>query len=193
MDSANIKDPAKIKKWVPWYNQIPNVFWSLLNFIVIGYFCFMFMHLKWLFIILALSLLAGFLPNTFFDKIQLSQTTSLYKKIGIRIVKTYTQDGDLINRIIRKKFPGYRVFDNNSSIPRHINRAYSVEKIHFIMFLFFLLTSIYALTKGYEWWAVIITVNNLIFNIYPILLQQYNRLRFKHLSIKLSLKQYPRP
>jgi len=49
------------------------------------------------------------------------------------------------------------------------------------MLLFFLLTGIYALTQGYVWWAVIITINNLVFNLYPNFLQQYNRLRLRHL------------
>ena len=144
--------------------------------------------LKWLFILLAVSMLAGFLPNAFFDAIQLGQTTAIYKKIGIRFVKKYTQDGDLINRLIRRKFPRYRVFDGNGSIQKHLAKAYAMEKIHFIMFLFFLLTSIYALARGHVWWAIFITMNNLAFNLYPNFLQQYNRLRFRHLM--KSIRNY---
>jgi hypothetical protein len=145
------------------------------------------MDLQWLYILLGTSLLAGFLPRSFFDAIQLSQTTSLYKKIGIRMVKKFTQDGDFINRLIRRKFPQYRIFDPNVSIQKHLNKAYSIEKIHFIMFLFFLLTSIYALTQGYARWAAIITINNLVFNLYPNFLQQYNRLRLRNLMRKPTL------
>ena len=129
--------------------------------------------------------------KAFFDRIQLSKTTSIYKKIGIRIVKKYTQDGDLINRLIRRKFPRYRIFDYNVSIQKHLNKAYSMEKIHFSMFLFFLLTGIYALTQGYVWWAVIITINNLVFNLYPNFLQQYNRLRLRHLMLAKGEKFHP--
>ena len=186
MDSEAIKESAKIKKLATWYNQITNIFGSILNFTPIGYFWFMAMDLKWLYILLAISLLAGFLPKFFFDRIQLSPTTSLYEKIGIRTVKKFTQDGDLINRLIRRKFSQYRIFDNHLSIQKHLNKAYSIEKIHFIMFLFFLLTSIYALTQGYVWWAVMITINNLVFNLYPNFLQQYNRLRLRHL-MKMQL------
>ncbi len=176
-----IKESAKVKKLATWYNQITNIFWSVLNFTAIGYFWFMAIDLKWLFILLAISLLAGFLPKAFFDTMQLSQTTSLYEKIGIRTVKKFTQDGDFVNRLIRRKFPQYRIFDPNVSMQRHLNKAYAIEKIHFLMFLFFLLTSIYALTKGEVWWAVMITINNLVFNLYPNFLQQYNRLRLRHL------------
>jgi len=130
--------------------------------------------------------LAGFLPKAFFDAIQLSPTTSFYEKIGIRMVKKYTQDSDFINRLIRRKFPQYRIFDHNVSIQKHLNKAYAIEKIHFMMFLFFLLTSIYALTQGYAGWAVMITINNFVFNLYPNFLQQYNRLRLRRLMKKHS-------
>ena len=49
------------------------------------------------------------------------------------------------------------------------------------MFLFFLLTGIYALLRGQIWWAFIITFNNVVFNLFPNLLQQYNRLRLRRL------------
>ncbi len=166
------------------YNQIPNLFWSILNFTPIGCFWYMAIDLKWLYILLAISLASGFLPNSFFDRIQLSQTSSLYKKIGIRMVKKYTQDGDFINRLIRRKYPQYKIFDKTQPLRKHLNKAYAIEKIHFCMFLFFLLTSIYALTQGHGWWAAIISINNLLFNLYPNFLQQYNRLRLQHLMKK---------
>jgi hypothetical protein len=40
MDSKDIKEAAQIKKWAIWYNQITNIFWSILNFTPIGYFWF---------------------------------------------------------------------------------------------------------------------------------------------------------
>ncbi len=37
---------------------------------------------------------------------------------------------------------------------------------------------------GFVFWALVLFLNNLVFNIYPNLLQQYNRLRLKALSTK---------
>ncbi|MGH7494883.1 MAG: hypothetical protein ACREOO_21125 [bacterium] len=179
--SENNKTSARMKMWAICYNQIPNIFWSVLSFTPLGYFWYMVKDLKWLYILLAVSFLGGFLPNTFFDAVQLGKTTSIYEKIGIRFVKKFTQDGDVINRFIRRKFPRYRVFDHNQSIQKYLAKAYSIERIHFVMFLFFLLTSVYALARGYAWWAAILTFNNLVFNLYPNFLQQYNRLRLRHL------------
>jgi len=188
MEPLDIKTAAKIKKLATWYNQIPNVFWSILNFAPIGYFWYMATDLKWLYIILAISLSAGVLPNSFFDMVQLSQSTSFYEKIGMRTVKKFTQDGDLINRLLRRKFPQYKAFDQNASLQKHLAKAYGIEKIHFVMFLFFLLTGIYAFIQGRVGWAVVIISNNLVFNLYPNLLQQYNRLRLRQLMEKIPTK-----
>ncbi len=51
------------------------------------------------------------------------------------------------------------------------------EKFHFIMFVFFILITLYALVKNHFQWAIIISVTNLLYNIYPNLLQQYVRLK----------------
>ena len=180
--SESGKTAAAMKQWAIWYNQIPNLFWSVLSFTPLGYFWYTAMDLKWLLSSLALSLLAGFLPRAFFDTMHFGKTASVYKKIGIRFVKKYTQDGDWVNRLIRRKFPQYKVFDHSAPMQKHIDKAYAIEKIHFSMFIFFLLTAIYALYRGEARWAIIITINNLIFNLYPNFLQQYNRLRLRHLS-----------
>ena len=187
--SKESKTRAEVQKRAIWYNQTVNVLWSIVSFTPIGYFCFAAMDLKWLFILLAVSLSAGFLPRTFFDAMQLGKTTSIYEKIGIRFAKKYTQDGDVINGLIRRKAAQYKVFDGQRSIQKHLNKAYAIEKVHFVMFLFFLLTSIYALWHGYFGWAVVITFNNLIFNLYPNFLQQYNRIRLRHLMSGHPSKQ----
>jgi len=164
-----------------WYNQLSNVFWSVLGFTPIGYFCTTRMEQGWLYIFLALSLPVIMLPHGFYDAMQIGRTTAVYERIGIRIVRKFTQDGDWVNRMIRRRFPRYRVFDSYPSVRKHLRKAYTIEKVHFAFFLFFLYVSLYALIKEYFLWAGIITLTNLIFNIYPNLLQQYNRLRLRQL------------
>jgi hypothetical protein len=164
-----------------WYNQLSNVFWSVLGFAPVGYFCYTRMELVWLYIFLALSLPMLLLPNAVYDAMQISRTTAVYERIGIRIVRKFTQDGDWVNRMIRRRFPKYKVFDSYPSIRRHLRKAYTIEKVHFAFFLFFLYASLYALVNSYFFWAGLIMLTNLIFNIYPNLLQQYNRLRLRQL------------
>ncbi|WP_423148992.1 hypothetical protein [Rubrolithibacter danxiaensis] len=177
MKSQEVEKSARIKRIVTTYNQIPVIFWSLLNLIPLGYFCYGYMDLKILYVLLTISILSGFLPHSFFKALQLGKSSTVYNRIGIRIVKKYTQDGDLVNKFVRRKFPEYKVLDSRESLRKPYNKTYFYEKVHFIMFLFFLFASVYALVKGLYVWALLLTVNNLIFNIYPIFLQQYNRIR----------------
>jgi hypothetical protein len=169
-----------------WYNQLSNVFWSILGFTPIGYFCYVRVGPGWLYLFLALSLPVVFLPNSFYDKMQVGRTTVVYERMGVRIVRKFTQDGDWVNRLIRRRFPKYKVFDSYPSIRKHLRRAYMIEKIHFAFFLFFLYTALYALLNGYLLWALILTITNLGFNVYPNLLQQYNRLRLRQLMRRAS-------
>jgi hypothetical protein len=45
------------------------------------------------------------------------------------------------------------------------------------MFVFFILITVYALIKNHFLWAMIISASNLVYNVYPNLLQQYVRLK----------------
>ena len=172
------KDRVKIRNLVAWYNMIANLFWSALNLVPISVFCYRHINLKLFFTFLIISLLSILLPKSFFDSIQLGKTTSVYKKIGIGFVNRFAQNGELINNLIRKKYPRYKVVsEDKRSVNKLLQQAYMFEKFHFIMFSFFTFIIVYALIKRYWLWAFIVFVNNLIYNVYPNLLQQYIRIR----------------
>jgi hypothetical protein len=181
-----IKQSNRIKKLAIFYNQSVNMFWSVLNLFPIAWFCYRVLEPKWLYFFIAISLLSGFLPASFYYAMQLGRTTTVYKKIGIRFIKKFTQDGDFVNRLIRSKFPEYKLVENKSSAKKQLKKAFLNERFHFIMLSFFLLTTFYAFIHGHIWWAVILTINNLIYNIYPIFLQQYLRIRLMELMKRSS-------
>lgn len=62
---------------------------------------------------------------------------------------------------------------------KRIRDTYVYEKFHFLLFVFFTLSMVYALAKGYWGWAAVLGVTNLLYNVYPNLLQQYIRLKLK--------------
>jgi len=81
---------------------------------------------------------------------------------------------------MKKKFPGYRTINYEGlSINKLLRQTYMFEKFHFIMFAFFVLITAYALVKHHFLWAVIISITNVLYNIYPNLLQQYIRLKLR--------------
>ena len=178
-------DSARLKRIVALYNMIPNLFWSAINLIPIFIFCYHNMNVRLIYIFSALSLLTTLLPRKFLDNIQLGNSISVYKKIGVKFINKFTQNGDLINGLIRKKFPLYNVISNKTlSHKKLLQQTYIIEKFHFAMLSFFTLTTIFSLLHKYFWWALVISFTNLVYNVYPNLLQQYIRIRLSSFGNK---------
>jgi len=177
---SNYTDPevSRRKRLLNRYNMIPNITWSVLNLVPISVYGYTSVDLTSLCISIAISVIPGFFPNSFYDSIQIGRTTRVYKKLGVGIVNKLAQNGAIINRLVRKKFQGYRtLMHERSSVNKLLEQTYMFEKFHFIMFVFFILITVYALVKNHFWWAIIITITNVLYNIYPNLLQQYIRLK----------------
>jgi hypothetical protein len=68
---------------------------------------------------------------------------------------------------------------NFETIKDKLNETYKIEKSHTVLFVFCLLTNIYAVFTNSIGTAVILFIGNILFNYYPNLLQQYNRIRYK--------------
>jgi len=175
MIESNLK---KIKQLQNSYNAVINFFWSLLALYPLTVFCYMYVERKWIWIYLGISLFPLFLPNSFLHAIQLSKTTRLYKKWGVHFIGKLAQNGYFINTLIRKKYPGYKIVSaTEKSVKKLLSQTYMYEKFHLSLFIFFTLTTIYALSKHFYKWAIILTIINVFYNIYPNLLQQYIRVK----------------
>lgn len=158
-------------------NQLINVFWSVISFGPVSYFCYVYMYNRWFYIFLAISVTGMLIPEKWLDKFTISKSPAFYRKAGVRFAQKFTQDGVLINQFIRRKTPDYEAIRNKKSIEKLKRKGFVNEKFHLMMFIFFLLAGIYALVCQYWLWGLIITLTNIIFNVYPVLLQHYNRLR----------------
>ncbi|WP_460473700.1 glycosyl-4,4'-diaponeurosporenoate acyltransferase CrtO family protein [Emticicia fontis] len=174
-------DQKKIQQTAILYNQLINFFWSIMAFAPVVYFCYQYLPLKLLYLFTGISCIVIFLPNAMLDKIQLSQSCNAYQKIGIRFIKKYTQDGDWVNRFIKTRHTQYKYVENRQAIKKLISKSYMQEKFHYLVFVFFLCLMVYAILLGLFGWAIFIGIANIIYNIYPIFLQQYNRIRINHL------------
>lgn len=92
-----------------------------------------------------------------------------------------------MNNLIKRKYPDYKVVTTNKmSIKKFLAQSYMFEQFHFVVFLFFVFAMIYALVNGCFWWAVIIGITNIIYNVYPILLQQYLQMRFTAMAERIK-------
>ncbi|MCX2743767.1 hypothetical protein OO013_07820 [Mangrovivirga sp. M17] len=138
----------------------------------------------WLGIFIAISYLISRLKHPFYDKIQFSQDLNFYKNLGVDKFKKFSSNGDYINRRIRKKYPSYRFLRNFEMIKDKLKETYVIERSHTVLFVFCLLTSIYAYLINSYTIAIILFTGNFLFNFYPNLLQQYNRIRYKQVLKK---------
>ena len=160
--------------------MIPNLLWTALFLVPITIFCYTFITPKMTFILLGVSLIPLFFPNSFFDRIQLSKNAYWYRRIGVKYINTFAQNGTLLNEILKKKYPNYKVVSGTkASIKKQYYQTYFFEKFHFSLFLFFTIVTIYAAIQGHFYWILILVISNLLYNIYPNLLQQYIRLKLK--------------
>lgn len=143
-------------------------------------------ELKWMIVFIAISYLVSRLPKTFYDRFQISTDLYIYKKLGVDKFKTLSTNGDLINKTIRKKYPTHRNVTNFEMIKEKLNETYIIEKSHTVLFTFCLLTTIHAIWINSVGTAIILFIGNILFNYYPNLLQQYNRIRYKTVIDKYS-------
>lgn len=170
----------KISRIAAIYNMIPNLFWTALFLVPITIFCYTYISPKTIYILLGLSLSSIFLPHSFFDRIQLSRSSHFYKAIGVRYINILAQNGTLLNKFLKRKYPNYKVVSRSkTSIRKQYYQTYFFEKFHFSLFLFFTYITIYAAIEGHYYWVLGLTISNLLYNVYPNLLQQYIRMKLK--------------
>ena len=82
MSNYTDQELSKIKRLLNWYNMIPNVVWSVLNLVPISIYCYNKVDHQITLYIYGLSIIPGFFPNSFYDRIQVGRTTRIYKRAG---------------------------------------------------------------------------------------------------------------
>ena len=159
------------------YNQILNGFWTVLAFLPVLWFWIGHYSGGTLFWVLGISMIPLFLPGEWFAGLQLSWRRSFYEGLGVRKMLAFTQDGYLVNRLIRKSEPGYRTVRSRRDLRSLKGRMLVYEKYHWTCLVFFLLSSILALGAEELMLAGLILLANVVYNLVPLLIQQYNRAR----------------
>src|SRR5205085_2627227 len=143
------------------YNMVPNLLWSALALAPVSVFCYTHLTPRLLFLFVVFSVFPLFLPNSFLHRWRVAGSKIVYKKLGIGIVQRLSQDGEMVNAWMRRKYPNYKaVRPDQQSVRRLLRQTYVFEKFHIAMLLFFCLLSFYALSEGlFTWSAVVFLLN----------------------------------
>jgi len=160
-------------------NQAVNFFWTILSFIPVIVFWAVSGNMMWCYVFSGFSLLGLIVPLKW---LQLSDDPKFYQKLGIRLVKKFVQNGDYANRLARRSNPGHRIIKSKTSAAQYAKITVMYERYHLFCFVFFLATAVLAAIKQHYTLLIFIILANVIYNVYPMLLQQYNRARLLRLS-----------
>jgi hypothetical protein len=113
--------------------------------------------------------------------LQLSARLAVYRKLRVPALNHLTQHGTLVNRLLRHHYPQYQYLPPRADLVKVVRTTYHMERFHWVMLVYFLLTTSYAVALGHWGWAGLLTLLNVGYNLYPIWLQQYLRLRLRQL------------
>jgi hypothetical protein len=131
----------------------------------------------WLYVLILLSAAFAFLPNGIFSELQLSSNKKFYERLGVKLIQKLVQNGTFANNAIHKNDPQYKVIKNRAQAQNYLSTIAMYEHYHLACFVFFGLTFIHALYQQQFVLALLILSADVIYNVCPILLQQYNKLK----------------
>ncbi|WP_031527383.1 glycosyl-4,4'-diaponeurosporenoate acyltransferase CrtO family protein [Dyadobacter crusticola] len=171
-------------------NQLINIFWTIVSFSVVGWYWgeyFSEGRSVWvLYIIVVVSVFAFNIPAKLISTLNLSSKPRTYELVGVRMMRWLVQDGLLVKKINQHFGKKNVLISNRQSARTYLSKIALQERYHYSCFVFFALSAISALPVGNIRMALLISVWNIIYNVYPILLQQYNRLRIRKLLSRLE-------
>ena len=174
-------------------NQIINIFWTTLSFVIVGTYWGGYLAEQRSPIIMAvfvlLSIFTSFIPSSWIDKFTLSKRKKTYERIGVKWLLYFVQNGKLANSIQKKQGKRPGLIHSGKQAENYLKTIRMQEKYHYCCFVFFTLSIGSAFIIQKPGIALLILVCNVSYNVYPILLQQYNRIRINRL-LMLAMEKH---
>ena len=159
------------------FNVLPTIAISLICFLPVSTYCFLHLRCWQLTAFGAVSLLIYTMPQARLASLQLSSTRRAYRGLGVHLLNHVVQHGTLVARSLRLLYPAYRRVSSRAGANMLRQSTYAAERFHWALLIFFLLCSTEAVLHGRLGWMSLILLTNVLYNLYPIWLQQYIRLR----------------
>jgi Glycosyl-4,4'-diaponeurosporenoate acyltransferase len=128
-------------------------------------------------LMVGVCLLPRVVPRPWFERADGPSAMRWYVALGVRTFRRAATNGDWINRRARLVAPDHRVIVNVRDLDRVLRETTQSERAHMVLLLAGVLSAAYAWMIGWFGWAAALTAGNLVFNVYPVILQRYNRSR----------------
>jgi len=107
---------------------------------------------------------------------------SVYRGIGIRVFKRFVVNGDYMNRWKRSREPDYRLIHTRSDAVtwEHLSRATeAAHALHLLVLCPAIVLALHARRLAFAAGVLALLIG---FDLYPVLLQRYNRSRISKIS-----------
>jgi hypothetical protein len=145
-----------------------------------------------LLIFAAVIALPALAPRAYFEPRRFERG-GFYPALGVRWFRAAAPDGDWINRRLRRLDPSYRVVRDRRTRAEHIAGSIVNERWHTSWLVLGLVTMGSAVATRQYGWALLMTVFNVVFNLYPVFHQRYKRakLRFPVDAPPIWTSRYP--
>jgi hypothetical protein len=131
------------------------------------------------------SCLPAFLPMRYFIP-RSFERGKFYPRLGLRWFRYFATDGDLVNQLLRRLQPSYRVVVNRESLQNHLEGTYSNERWHLAFLIAGTLTVIHALATHQYSFGILLILTNVVFNLLPIFHQRYKRARLRRFAARAA-------
>lgn len=135
------------------------------------------------------SVLAGtlvlLLPARWYDVQPFENSGRAYVLAGVSIFRRFVTNGDLINNIVTRRHPNYRVYSYSVLVEALRADCLKSERAHLVAFASGAAATIYAVVIEWHGWAIWLALSNLLGNLYPALVQRQTRIRLRNIRCRL--------
>jgi hypothetical protein len=131
------------------------------------------------------SLLLHFaFPASYYGARRFEGTGQFYQRVGIRVCKRLLRRGLLRILSPKLRIPNPVTVEALRNLENEMRKA---ETIHVLVFVRMWFVVGYAATKGWVDAAVWMLLFNMLFNVYPAMLQRYNRIKLQKLNVQTGV------
>lgn len=167
-------------------NALPSVLWTALFVWPVWVFCARYVSSgRFACFWIAGMVSAVALPKAVFRGLCLSSNPAVYRWLRVGLLIKVTQDAAWIRRLSGSS--ERRVQRQEKAIASVVSDTWVRERFHFGVFVFCALCSAVALEQARAGWFVGLSFLNVVYDVYPMWLQQYLRLRVERCQERLRV------
>jgi len=161
-------------------NLIPSVLWTTILGAPVFFFCVHHVPLNSIYWFTAVGVASMFLPRAALKRLAISTDVTLYRRLGVPLLIKITQDAGWLRRLAGNRET--RTRRDQKSLARIVSDSWMRERFHLGLCVFCVLCSAVALAGAQFAWFFVLTLINVLYNLCPMWLQQYLRLRVARLG-----------